>query len=140
MVWKIYKNRFDRFNDTKIVIMVQVSTLSFSFFLCQIRHVPNLLRISSIFIFSVQHYYKEKDFMKNFSVLLKEYVEVVFGAINVTLKFYPEVMDVLQDMPCWDTCGFVLYIGLIIYLWRDYIKSQHPFLYRVLTAIYNYCP
>lgn len=121
--------------DTKIGIIIQVSLCFSHLFLYQIRHVPNLLRISSIFI-SVQHYYKEKDFMKNFSVLLKEYVEVVFGAINVTLKFYPEVMEIFKDMPFAEALGCVLYIGLIIYLWYDYIKSQHPFLYRVLTVVY----
>lgn len=67
-------------------------------------------------------------------VILKDYTEVIVGFINVILKC-PKIMNVLKCMPSLEALGLILYVGLIIYLWREYIKSQHPFLYRVLTII-----
>ena len=97
--------------------------------------VPNLLYAFSIF--GALNYYIKT--INNVQYGIEKYKKVLVYVINIILKC-PEIMNVLRGMPCLEALGLVLYVGLIIYLWRDYIKSQHPFLYRVLTAIYNYCP
>lgn len=76
----------------------------------------------------------EKSFIKS-----RRKVQVA-DVIRIMLKFiqyYPEVMDALKCMPCLEALGLILYVGSIVYLWIDYIKYQHPMLFRVLKCIYE---
>lgn len=71
------------------------------------------------------------------SVIFKDYAEVIVVFIKVILKS-PEIMNVLRGMPCLEALGLVLYVGLIVCLWVDIIKNQHPKLFRMLKRIHEF--
>ena len=76
--------------------------------------------------------------MKNTFLKLTKCVVWIVDIIRIMLKFiqyYPKVVDVLQSMPPWEAFCIILYVGIIIYQWNNYIKLQHPLLYRVLKLI-----
>lgn len=77
---------------------------------------------------------------KNLFEKLYRYSYVATGIRKVVLfiRNNPGIVDTLRDIPFVDGLGLLLYIGILSYLWYEYIKQQHPVLYGTLLHAYRH--
>ena len=76
---------------------------------------------------------------KNLTKQLDRYSYLATGARKVIL-FYQNnkaIIDMLFEISFMDGLGFLLYIGILSYLWYDFIKQQHPVLYGTLLHMHR---
>lgn len=52
------------------------------------------------------------------------YVATGFRKVAIFLQNHPKVVDTIREIPFVDGLGILLYIGILSYLWYDYIKSN----------------
>ena len=58
------------------------------------------------------------------------------GVVSFIQK-HPEIVDALFADSFIGGLGILIYIGVLLYLWYDYIK-QHPVVFGILLHIYNH--
>lgn len=48
-----------------------------------------------------------------------------------------EITDTLCETSYVEGLGFLFYVGILLYLWLEYIKEQQPILYETLLNVYS---
>lgn len=75
--------------------------------------------------------------MTKFIKVLKKYSSIAdrMRKAAMFVQDYPEIVEVLQDMPFLEVVGCTVYVWIIVYIWKDFLREEFPILYDCLSKM-----